>query len=147
MVLPAIRRRNVRGIFEDPFEAVQREFDRMLSRYGGEQGGEVVGAYPVDIHEDQDHVCVDAELPGFNKDEVQVTLEEGVLTITAERKAEEEQKGTKHLSERRFRRVERAFTLPTSVDPNKVEANLHDGVLHLKIGKREEVKPRRIEVK
>jgi HSP20 family protein len=119
----------------------------MLNRLwsnGGES--ELIGAYPVDIREDEDHIFVDAEMPGFKKDEVDVTLEAGVLTITGERKLEEV-KGEKHLTERRFTRVQRSFSLPSSVDDAKVEAALTDGVLHITLNKREEVKPRKITVK
>ena len=102
--------------------------------------------YPVDVHEDDNHLYVDAEMPGFQKDDVSVTLEKGILSISAERNAEEKS-GEKHLSERRFTKVARSFTLPVEVDENKVDAKLVDGVLHLTLHKKEEVKPRKIELK
>ena len=107
---------------------------------------QLVGSYPVDIHEDDDHLYVDAELPGFKKNEIEVTLENGILGIAAERKVDET-KDTKHLTERRYTRVSRRFTLPNMVDENHVQAKLDNGVLHLTLNKREEVKPRKIEVK
>ena len=145
-MLPMQRRTPVRNIWRDPFEAFDREIIRAL---GGLQNNdstpnERLGSYPVDIHEDDDHVYVDAELPGFNKDEVDITLESGVLTISAERNQEPKQ--TEHLTERRYTRVQRSFTLPTSVDDNAVEANLVEGVLKLKLTKHAEVKPRKIKV-
>ncbi|MBI1370396.1 MAG: Hsp20 family protein [Planctomycetes bacterium] len=146
---PVLRRKgNGRLAWADPFEPIQREFDSMLGRFFGDADTQtsLVGAYPVDIHEDENHIYVSAELPGFKKDEVDVTLEAGVLTIRGERKSEET-KGTEHLSERRFTRVQRAFTMPTSVDEAKVDAHLVDGVLKITLDKREEVKPRKIEVK
>lgn len=103
------------------------------------------GAYPVDIHEDDEAVYVEAELPGFQKNEVDVSVEKGVLRITAERKTEEI-KGKPQLSERRYTHVARAFTLSPDVDEDKVEAKLDHGVLSLKFSKRHEVKPRRITV-
>jgi HSP20 family protein len=90
-------------------------------------------------------VFVDAELPGFRKDEIDLTLEGGVLTITAERK--QEPKKTEHLTERRYTRVQRSFALPTSVDESAVDAKLEGGVLKLKLAKHDEVKPHKIEVK
>lgn len=138
--------------WSDPMDLVQREFDRMFNRFGGELGSEALGAYPVDISEDQDKIYVEAELPGFMKEDVDVTLESGILTITAERKTEKQEpekaeRTQRHLQERRFTRVQRSFTLPTSVDEGNVEASLSDGVLHITLHKREEVKPRKITLK
>ena len=144
MLLPT-RLRRLRSDW--PFEAMHDDLDRIIQRWwGGEEAGDTVGAYPVDIHEDQDHVYVDAELPGFTKDHIDVTLENGVLTIAAERE-DQPTKGQTHLNERRYRRVARRFTLPSTLDETKVDAKMQDGVLHLTMDKREEVKPRRIEVK
>lgn len=143
-MLPTIVRRvGDRGL--DRPLSVFNELDRLLNR-SWDDTGEITAAYPVDIHEDDQAIYVDAELPGFGKDEIEVNLEKGVLRITAERKKQPE-KGQAHLTERRYTRVARAFTLPTGVDDNKVDATLKDGVLHLKLDKREEVKPRRITVK
>ncbi|MCE9590608.1 MAG: Hsp20/alpha crystallin family protein [Planctomycetes bacterium] len=144
-MLPTIIRR--RASFESPFDTVENELNRMLTRYWGERpDGTLTGVYPVDIHEDEAHLYVDAELPGFKREEVDVTLENGMLTISAERK-EEPRKGETHLNERRFTRVARSFTVPNTLDDTKVEARLDGGVLHLTLHKREEVKPRKIEVK
>jgi HSP20 family protein len=146
-MFPTLRRSSVRSIWDDPME-MTRDLDRMLTRLWGDGNAatEGLGHYPVDVHEDDGHIYVEAELPGFKKEEINVTLEGGVLTIAAERKVEET-KGVRHLSERRFTRVQRSFTLPTTVDPSKVEATFTDGVLKLTLDKQETVKPRRIEVK
>ena len=143
-MLPTLRRSSYRT----PFAELQQEIDRAFDRaWPGEDGGNgLTASYPVDIHEHDDHVEVEAELPGFTRDQINVTLEQGVLTITAERKPEEK-KGQAQLNERRYTRVSRAFRLGQAVDEGKVQAKLHDGVLTLTLPKREEVKPRRIEVK
>ena len=138
-------RRVAPSIWRDPFETLHRDFDRMLSRHLADGEESLVGTYPVDIREDEDKLYVEAEMPGFTRDDVNVTIENGVLTIEAERKPEESQ-GTKHLTERRYTRVSRSFTLPKTVDENKVDAKLDGGVLHLTLHKREEVKPRKIEI-
>jgi HSP20 family protein len=143
-MLPALRQTNW---IDSPFDLLDREFGRLLRRGWREDDGGLVGSYPVDIREDDDYVYVDAEMPGFKRDQINVTLENGMLQITGQRPPEKELKGQQHLTERRFLRVSRSFTLPTNVDENKVEAHLTEGVLHLKFPKREEVKPRRIEVK
>lgn len=143
------RRSNVRSIWSDPFDALHRDFDRMLSRYANGDIEAPVAGYPVDIREDADSVYVEAELPGFKRDQINVTLENGVLTIEAQRTAQpdDQAQGEQHLNERRFTRVSRSFSLPNTVDENSVDAKLEDGVLHLTLSKREEVKPRKIEVK
>ncbi len=143
-MLPTLRRT---GWIDSPFDALDREFGRALRRaWNDDEGNALTGAYPVDIREDDDHVYVDAEMPGFTKDQISVTLENGILQLAGQRKAETA-KGQQHLTERRFLRVARAFTMPTPVDENRCEAKLQDGVLHLTFAKREEVKPRKIEVK
>ena len=146
-MLPTNIRRTARLAFEHPLDTVQSEFNRAMSRWWGDgDQGSLTGVYPVDIREDNDHIYVEAELPGFKREDVQVTLENGILHIIAERKSEET-KGESHLAERRFTRVARSFTMPNSVNENQVDAQLRDGVLHLLLNKREEVKPRKIEVK
>jgi HSP20 family molecular chaperone IbpA len=129
------------------FESLERDFGRLLSRMTDQNGHDATGAYPVDIREDKEHVYVEAELPGFTRDQVNVTLENRVLSIVAERGKPVLEEGTKeHLTERRFIRVARSFTMPETVDEGKVDAKLADGVLKLTLHKREEVKPRKIEV-
>src|SRR6185503_3943410 len=90
MALPT---RVQRGTTADPYEGAQREFDSMLNRFfGGREtdGGNYLAPYGVDVREDQDHIYVEAELPGFRKEDVDITLENQTLTITAERKFEQE---------------------------------------------------------
>ena len=137
----------------DPADSVQREFDTMLNRwFGGREtngnAGGYLAPYAVDVREDGDHIYVEAELPGFKKEEVDITCENQTLTISAEHK--EEQKEQKSdgwlLNERRYARFLRSFTLPPTVDVQKVDAKLQDGVLKLVLNKREETKPRKIQV-
>jgi HSP20 family protein len=145
-MLPTVRREN-RAL--TPFDLLDEDFGRMLRRWWGDAEPATFGTYPVDIHEDDAHIYIDADLPGFSKDEVDITLENGVLTIAAERKQEQQEgkKGQTHLRERLVTRVARRFSIPNAVDEQKVQAELRDGVLHLTLNKREEVKPRKIEVK
>ncbi len=145
-MLPTLGRRTG-GLHLDRPLTLLNEIDRILGR-SWENTGEYTGtgAYPVDIREDQDAVYVEAELPGFRKDQIEVNLEKGILRIVAQRD-DKEKSGAVHLSERRFTQIARAFTLPTDVDETNVEAKLTEGVLFLKLHKREEVKPHRIAVK
>ena len=151
MALPT---RVQRSNYVDPFEAAQRQFEGVLGRLmngNQENGGARLAPYGVDIREDQDHFYVEAELPGFKKDDVDITLENQTLTIAAERRNESTQndpanKGELLLHERRYSRFLRSFTLPPTVDEQSVNAKLIDGVLTITLNKREETKPRKISV-
>ncbi|QOV88233.1 Hsp20/alpha crystallin family protein [Humisphaera borealis] len=135
--------------FVDPFENITREFD-VLNRIfnSGQSNGARLAPYGVDIREDGDTLVVEAELPGFRKEEVDITLENQTLTISAEKKEErrDEKKGDYLLNERRYSRFLRSFTLPPTVDEKTVNARLEDGVLTVSLNKREETKPRKIAV-
>jgi HSP20 family protein len=137
----------------DPSESVQNQFDNMLGRiFGARDSGALSGwaPYGVDVREDADHVYVEAELPGFRKEDVDITMEKSTLTIAAERHEKAEngnvQKGEWLLRERRYNRVQRSFTLPHTVNEQTVKAALHDGVLTITLDKREETKPRKVTV-
>ena len=143
MALPT---RVARGFFE-PLQSFNHEVD-VLNRLLN-QSSERLAGYPVDIREDGDHIIVDAELPGYSKDQVDITLENQVLTITAERQAlpadgQSESPGNYLLNERRVRRFRRTFKLPPTVDEKTVQAKLEQGVLTITLSKREESKPRKI---
>ena len=144
-MLPIVTRRGGRSLLNRPFGLLDEDWDRVFNVKWPATTDDLVAQYPVDIHEDDAGIHVEAELPGFTKDEVDVTLENGVLTITAERTADQT-KGEKHLNERRFTKVSRSFTLPNTVDAQNVEATLNDGVLKLLLHKHEAVKPKRIKV-
>ena len=137
--------RTFNKVWDNPIEML-RDVDRAIGGRFNFDTGDLTAQYPVDIHEDDNALTVEAELPGFAKDEVDVNIDQGVLTIHAERKPADRAEGSMHVHERKYLRVARKFTLPTSVDPTNVDAKLADGVLTLKISKRDEVKPRKIVV-
>lgn len=102
----------------------------------------------VDISEDENNFTIHADLPGVKSEDIEVTAENGVLTIKGERESHKEE------NKENFRRVERfsgsfirRFTLPERADLDNISANTRDGVLELTIPKSAEAKPRRIEVK
>ena len=102
----------------------------------------------VDIVEDEKEWLVKADLPEVKKEDVKVTVENGVLTITGERKFEKEEKDKKyHRIERSYGNFLRSFTLPEGADGSKVAADFKDGVLKVHLPKNEKVKPKAIEVK
>jgi len=102
----------------------------------------------VDIFETVEREFVlKAELPDMKRDDISVTFENGVLTLTGERKSEfDAAQGTYHRSERAYGRFSRSFTLPATVDSARIHATYKDGVLTVRVPQREEAKPRQITV-
>jgi HSP20 family protein len=185
---------------------VRHDFGNILNRFFGaglldydDRGGAAdalasFANYGVDIREDANHVYIEADLPGFRKEDVDIAIEDGVLTITAERREEvvepdagqaatpgqggdarqqaqqgqapqgqaqqgqqpqqkpqqPQQPARQHenylLRERRIQRFVRSFTLPPNVDEQSVQAKLENGVLRITLNKREDTKPKRVQV-
>ena len=98
------------------------------------------------LSEAGDSFYVDADMPGVKREDVEVTLEKNVLRIAAERKAPSDERTYWH-NERGFGRIERTVALPETVDPDSIEAELRDGVLHIKLQKRVEALPKKIEIR
>ncbi|MCL5096559.1 MAG: Hsp20/alpha crystallin family protein [Candidatus Omnitrophica bacterium] len=102
----------------------------------------------VNIAEDDKQYVIEAELPEIRKEDVNVTVQEGVLTISGERKFQKEEKGRKyHRVERAYGTFERSFTIPDDADAGTVHAEFKDGVLRVHVGKSEKSKSTAIEVK
>jgi HSP20 family protein len=102
----------------------------------------------VDVFEKQDQLVIRAELPGLQREDIDVRVENGVLTLHGERKQDTEIKDEHaYRMERIYGAFSRSFTLPTSVDATKVAASYKDGVLELTIPKAETAKPKQIEIK
>jgi len=102
---------------------------------------------PVDIHDAKDTVTVRAELPGMKKEDIDISLQEGVLTLSGERKGSRDyQSGGASPSERWFGRFQRNLSLPYKVDTKTIKATYTDGVLTIELAKAEEAKPKQIKV-
>jgi HSP20 family protein len=130
-------RNEINRLFEDPFAMPWPS----TSFYEG-------WAPPVDIYEDKDKYIVKAELPGMKKEDLNVSLDGNTLSISGERKHEEEKReGESYRSERYFGRFQRSVTLPAAVLANKIDASYKDGVLSIQLPKSEEAKPKQIQVK
>jgi HSP20 family protein len=140
----------------DPFTEMSRLQDELFrSAVGPRTGGAARPARPdsaraafspaVDVHEDADAIFVQAELPGLRLDDVEVGVENDVLTLSGERKSEREE--GHYLRERWHGAFSRSFKLPRTVDVERIEATLKDGVLSVRLPKRDNVKPRKIEVR
>lgn len=103
-----------------------------------------------DLYETDDAFVLEMELPGFNLDDIELTMERGVLTVAGSRTVEETEGAeprTYHLRERSVDRFTRSYALPSSVNSDRIDASFAEGVLTVKLPKAPEAKPRRIEVK
>ena len=129
----------------DPFEEMNRLHDHFLSGRGlAKQAFQVA----VDIREEDDAFLVDVDVPGLAAEDVNVDVEKNVLTIRGERKVEkEESEGTYRRVERQYGSFSRSFTLPETVDADDISADLKDGVLALRLPKKDAPTPRSIAVK
>ena len=124
-------------------------FGRIALRGGGDETMTTSAWAPlVDITEDDKEYLIKVELPEIKKEDVKVTVENGTLTISGERKFEKEEKDKKyHRVERAYGSFVRSFALPEGTDGSKVSADYKDGVLKVHLTKSEQVRPKSIEVK
>ena len=122
--------------------------NRLASVLGGERQASVAWSPVVDIEETEKDYVISAELPGLDKDKVKVTVEDGVLTLSGERDLERTVEGkTYHRIERSHGSFSRSFTLPEDSDAESVAAQFTNGVLAVRVAKREEALPKSIEVR
>jgi HSP20 family protein len=130
-------------------ERLNRVFSRPSLRNSGKENLTVADWVPtVDISESDGEYLIKAELPEVKKEDVKVTVENGVLTLQGERRQEKEEKSKRfHRVERSYGSFVRSFSLPESVDESSVKADYKDGVLNLHLPKSEKVKPKAIDVK
>jgi HSP20 family protein len=132
--------------------SAQNQFDRFLREafspaFGAGEASTRTWAPPVDIYENGDNLVLKAELPGINPDDVEIRVEDNTLYLKGERKFEKEVKEQNyHRVERSYGTFTRTFSLPNSVDADKVAANYKDGVLTLTMPKKEEAKPKTIKI-
>ena len=129
-------------------DEIDRLFDSPLSALSETTQPFLSGWLPaVDFFEDKDNFVVKAELPGMKKEEIEIALHDGVLSLSGERKADEKYESAQACrSERFLGRFQRTLALPTAVDADKVQATYKDGILTVTLPKAEEAKPKQIEV-
>jgi HSP20 family protein len=139
-----------------PFREVSRlrsEMDRLWDDYFGSgrralRPMEEAWMPMVDVSETADKITVKAEIPGMEAKDIEISMAGDTLTIKGEKKAEREEKDENyHMVERSYGSFSRAMKLPAMVDPDKVEATYKNGVLTIVLPKKEEVKPKAIEIK
>lgn len=136
---------------EDFEQRLATTFGRVMPKKNGDETEAIAAAdwAPlVDITEDEKEYVVKAELPGLKKEEVKVSVEENVMTISGERKVEKEEKTKKyHRVERAYGKFERSFTLPEQADGTKITADFKEGVLQVHLPKTEKPASKAVEVK
>ena len=139
----------------DPFRDIWNigdEFGRFFWGLGHRDAGTdfdtQLSFVPVlDVAEDNEKMTITAELPGLKKEDVQIKVRDGVLTLSGEKKFEEETKKDNYYRiERSYGNFARSFTLPNTVDSNKIEAAMKDGILKVSIPKKPEAKEREVKV-
>ena len=129
-------------------EEMNRLLDGSLAGFAGNVG--LFGGWSptVDVFQDKENVYVKAELPGMKKEEIEITFQEGMLTIAGERKQESEvREGESFRSERFFGKFHRSMSMPTKVDVEKIKAAYKDGILTVELPKAPEAKAKQIDVK
>jgi HSP20 family protein len=141
----------------DPFRdlaEVQERVNRVLGEFYGGRGQDDVmrrGTWipPVDIYEGPNHeMVIKAELPDIRREDIDIRVEDNTLTISGEKKLDEDVKQEQfHRVERAYGTFARSFSLPATIDTEKVNADYKNGVLTVKLPMREEAKPKQIQVK
>jgi len=121
------------------------EFDHLFNQFFRPEEV-VMWRAPASIWEAEDKFHIEVDAPGVAKEDVELTFDKGALQITLERKAPEGERTNWH-NERGYGRISRSVSLPDTVDPETISAELTNGVLHVTITKRPEAQPKRIDVK
>ena len=139
--------------FYDPVSEMNRVFDNVLGgllrRSGGQQRAEVTEWAPaIDVVTENGDLVIKAELPGVKQEDVDITLQDNVLTVSGQRKAEqEEERGGYYVRERRYGSFSRSLTVPEGVDESKIYARYQNGVLEVTVeGAAQVQEPKRIQI-
>ena len=139
-----------RGSLTGPVFGLRREIDRLFEdTFGGDSSRRAGWAPAVDVREDAKEIVLEVELPGIKPSDVEVTAENGVLTISGEKQSTSTQgpEGRYHVIERSYGSFTRSFQLPSGVDERRIEADFADGLLSVRIPKAAIAQPRRIEIR
>jgi HSP20 family protein len=134
---------------EEASARLNRFFGQSAGRPLGDDGGEMLAdwAPAIDVQETEGEYLIKADLPAVNKEDVKVSVQDGILAVEGERRQEKEEKGRKfHRIERSYGRFVRRLALPTDVDQPKMAAEFKDGVLSVHLPKSAAAKPRTIDV-
>ncbi len=131
--------RTVNGLFDCPFGLRPLWDDRNAEA--------LVWQPPVNVYEDKDHVAIEAQLPGIDLSDIELSVKEQTLELRGERKVEDEKsKDGYHIQEAHYGTFSRSFSLPDTVNPDEAKATYDKGVLTITIPKQEKAKPRAIQI-
>jgi HSP20 family protein len=128
----------------------ERDMERMLGNFFTGSGSLATREpnLDLDLYEEKDQIVVKAEMPGFTKDDIQISIADNALTIKGEKKKEEEDSGKDYYrSERVYGAFTRILALPAEINPDKVQATFKNGVLEIRLPKSEDAKKKEIKVK
>ena len=126
---------------------VNQLFNDFYSSPGTARSGATVWHPLVDISETENEIIVVAEVPGMNKEDLKISIQENILTLQGEKKQEQKKKDEQyHRIEREYGQFERSFSLPTTVNTNKIKATCKEGVLTIILPKTEEAKPKELAI-
>lgn len=139
----------------DPFntmltiqDRMNRMFDDYMQRPEREPENAMVEWRPLaDVFEATDRVVISLDVPGVPKEAIQVAVENNILTVRGDRQLDKDDKKNYHRLERAFGTFSRSFNLPATVNPERVTANYQNGVLEISLPKKEELKPRTVDIK
>jgi len=146
-MIPVIRRRQTATPFDALWD-IRRDMDRIFDTLA--VPSDAVSTLPTEVLESDSEVRFMIEIPGMKPDDLELTVENSVLTVSGEKRWQKEEgkaEGDYHLLERRYGKFARSFTLPQPVDASRIDATYEQGVLTVRLPKTEEAKPRRIEVR
>jgi HSP20 family protein len=132
-------------------DSLQSDLNRLFDGFFGGRRANGVNARgwipAMDLVETEEHLVLRADLPGIDEKDLDIEIKDGVLTVSGERKEEQEDKGEGfYRAERAFGRFSRSLSLPDGIDTDQVSANFDRGVLEVKIPKPEESKPHRVQI-
>lgn len=130
---------NLRDELDTLFEIPWSNFGRQSQLFSG-------WSPALDLYQNNDNVIARIELPGMRKEDIEISLQDGMLTVSGERKSETSEGEKAERTERYVGKFRRSVSLPTQVDTNKVTANYRDGILTITLPKAEEAKPKQIKV-
>ncbi len=149
----AISRYTRRSPFLSPWSELEQMSDRLNRLFGepnaGEAGTRVVWSPAVNVEETKDELLLTAELPGMGIDDIEIEVENNILSLRGEKRESSEKRDDRryHLWERCYGSFERSFTLPRTVKAEEITAHFKDGILHVEMPKAPEAKSRTISIK
>ena len=138
-----------RNSLTPPVFGLRREIDRLFEDTFGRGEGGTTFTPAVDIRENQNELSLDVELPGLNPQDVEITAENGVLTIRGEKQTERKEGDDSryHIVERSYGSFLRSFQLPQGLDESRIEATYNNGILSIQIPKSALAQPKKIQIK